>query len=100
VILVSLHVLGLVEAKYSLKLLQMTYELSGEDASQLIDAINNALADERKMMQTVQIGRANNHARVQFSVDATNADHQKLLLRLRQIPVATRVECLGSLETE
>jgi putative Mg2+ transporter-C (MgtC) family protein len=100
VILISLHVLGLLETKFSLKLMQMTYEVSGEDPTVVVDGINTALADEHKRMQGVQLARVNNHSRVQFSVDATRVEHERLLARLRQIPVARHVECLGAIETE
>ncbi len=100
VIFIALHVLGLLEAKFSLKNLQMTYEVSGDDPSAVIDGINVALSDEHKMMQTVQVARVNDHARVQFSVDATRVEHQRLMTRLRQIPVAKQVQCLGEMETE
>lgn len=100
VIFIALHVLGLLEAKFSLKNLQMTYEVAGEDATAVIDGINVALSDEHKMMQTVQVVRVNNHARVQFSVDGTRNEHEQLLKRLRQVPVAQQVLCLGSTEAE
>lgn len=100
VIFIALHVLGLLEAKFSLKNLQMTYEVAGEDATAVIDGINVALSDEHKMMQTVQVVRVNNHARVQFSVDGNRNEHEQLLKRLRQVPVAQQVLCLGSTEAE
>jgi putative Mg2+ transporter-C (MgtC) family protein len=100
VLLLALHVLGYLETKFSLKMLQMTYEISGEDPSAVINGINTALADQHKMMQTVQVARVDHQSRVQFSVDATRAEHEHLLARLRQIPVARHVECLGVSETE
>ncbi len=100
VILLALHVLGFLEEKFSLKLFQMTYEVAGEDSGAVIDGINLALADQHKMMQTVQVARLDHYSRVQFSVDATHAEHERLLARLRQIPVARHVECLGSSESE
>lgn len=100
VILLALHVLGVMEERFSLKSMRMSYEITGDSPDQIVDAVNNALADERKMMQTVLLGRVNDHARVQFSVDVTQHEHEKLLLRLRQIPAARRVETLGAAETE
>ncbi len=100
VILLSLHVLGWMETRFSLKSELMTYEITGESADGIIDAVNQALADEHKIMRTVLLGRVNNHARVQFSVDGTQHEHDKLLLRLRQISVARNVECLGAAESE
>jgi putative Mg2+ transporter-C (MgtC) family protein len=99
-ILLALNVLGYMEAKFSLKQLQMAYEVSGEDPSAVIDGINLALADQHKMMQTVQVARVDHHSRVQFTVDATRVEHERLLSRLRQIPVARHVECLGAAESE
>ena len=100
VLLLALRVLGYLEEKFSLKMLLMTYEISGEDPSMVIDGINEALADQHKMMQTVQVARTNHHSRVQFSVDATRVEHERLLTRLRQIPIAQHVECLGVSEAE
>lgn len=100
VILLALHVLGWLETRLSLKALLMTYEVTGDSADRIIDAVNEALADEHKIMQTVQLGRVNEHARVLFSVDVTQHEHERLLLRLRQIPVARHVESLGAAETE
>ena len=100
VILLALNVLGWMETRYSLKSMSMTYEITGESPDQVIDALNQALADEHKIMRTVQIGRVNEHSRVQFSVDVTQHEHEKLLLRLRQISVARHVEALGAAETE
>ena len=100
VILLALVVLGWVETRFSLKSMLMTYEITSESPDQIVDAINEALADERKIMRTVQLGRVNHHSRVQFSVDVTQHEHEKLLLRLRQISIAQRVEALGAAETE
>lgn len=100
VILLALHVLGMMEARFSLKSMLMTYEITGDSPDQIVDAVNSALADHHKVMQTVQLGRVNDHARVQFSVDITQHEHEELLLRLRQIPATRRVEVLGAAETE
>lgn len=100
VILVALHSLGWVETRFSLKPLLMAYEVSGENAETMIAAVNGVLEEERKIMQSIQVGRSNDHFRVQFTVDGTYEEHQGLLRRLRQKPAFGRVEALQTPERE
>ncbi len=100
VILLALSLLGWMEAHFSLKPLLMAYEIAGDNAENLLSAVNQVLEEEHKIMQTVQIGRANNHFRVQFTVDATKKEHTDLLQRLRRVPTMQQVECLGTTEHE
>jgi putative Mg2+ transporter-C (MgtC) family protein len=100
VILVALNLLGWAEKRFSLKPLVMTYEVQGENTEDLVSAVNQVLEEEHRSMQTVLVGRANRHFRVQFNVDATQKEHEALLQKLRQLPRASRVECLGTVEHE
>src|SRR5512146_1757493 len=99
VIVLALLLLGWMEERFSLKPRLMSYEVVGDSAEDLVSAINQLLADERKMMQTVQIGRSNSHYRVQFTVEATRTEHETLMRRLRQLPAARHIESLGTTET-
>lgn len=100
VILVALHVLGWMETQFSLKSVFMLYEVIGDNAEDLMGGINHLLEEEHKIMQTVQVGRADDHFRVQFTVDATQKEHDSLMRRLRQLPMARRIESLGPSEHE
>ena len=100
VILVALNLLGRMEEHFSLKSLTMTYEVVGASAEDLVSRVNQVLEEERRIMQTVQVGRSNSHYRVQFKIDATQKEHDSLLSKLRQIPAAHRVECLGKEDQE
>jgi putative Mg2+ transporter-C (MgtC) family protein len=100
VILVALTALGIVEQRLNLKSVTMMYEVQGGSAEDLVAAINGALEDDHRIMQTVQIGRSNGHYRVQFTVSGTQREQQDILKRLRQIPLADRVECLGITDPE
>ncbi len=100
VILLALAVLGWAEGKFSLKPLLMTYEVTGESAEDIVGGVNQVLEDERRIMQTVQVGRSNDHFRVQFSVEATHKEHDTLLKRLRSLPVVRSAQCLGVSEKE
>ncbi len=100
VILVALALLGWAETKFSLKPLLMTYEITGDNAEDIVAAVNQVLEEEHRIMQTVQVGRIDSHFRVQFTVEATQKEHTALLDRLRRLPVAHTVECLGAQERE
>ncbi len=100
IILIALHLLGWAEDHFSLKQMLMCYEIVGGNVEELMGAVNQALEDEHKIMQTVQVGRSDSHFRVQFTVDATRKEHDDLLQRLRKVPTAQHVECLGTSERE
>jgi putative Mg2+ transporter-C (MgtC) family protein len=90
-LLLSLHFLGWVETRFNLKPVTTTYEVHGKNAEEMMTVVNGVLEDEQRMMQTVQIARADSHYRVQFTVEAMRHDHEKLLNRLRQKPELTQV---------
>lgn len=100
VIFLALHLLGWVETRFSLKPLVMAYEAVGEDAEAIIADVNSILEEERKIMQTIQVGRSNQHFRVQFTVDALRQEHDGLMKRFRRCPALLRVESLGVPEHE
>ena len=99
-ILVALNLLGWAEARFSLKPVRVTYEVRGDAADDLVSGVNQVLEAERRTMQTVHVGRSNSHYRVQFSIEATQKEHEALLRKLRQLPMATAVESLGPEERE
>ena len=100
ILLIALTALGVAEKRLNLKELTMMYEIQGKSAEDMIAAVNGVLEQDRRMMQTVQIGRSDGHFRIQFTVAATYGHHQQLLKRLRQIPIADNVESLGVTEHE
>ncbi len=100
VILLALNLLGWMEARFSLKPLCMSYEVTGHNPDELVNAVNEVLTDERRIMQSVQVGRTNSHYRVLFTVDATQKEHDVLLQKLRQMPPAIRVECMSCEDRE
>lgn len=99
-LLVALTALGVAEKRFNLKELMMMYEVQGSSAEDLIAAVNGVLERDRKIMQTVQIGRSDGHFRIQFAVSGTHNQHQDLLKRLREMPGANDVACLGETEHE
>ena len=100
VLLVALTFLGVLEKRFNLKEITMMYEMAGAQADQIITAANGVLEEDRKIMQSVQIGRSDGHFRVQFTIDGTHQEHQKILQKLRTVTAAERVECLGATDHE
>jgi putative Mg2+ transporter-C (MgtC) family protein len=100
VLLISLTMLGVLERRFNLKEQIMMYEVRGQQAEEIIAAVNGVLEQDHKIMQTVQIGRSDGHFRVQFSINGTHSEHQGILKRMREIPGAEGVECLGVTDHE
>jgi putative Mg2+ transporter-C (MgtC) family protein len=100
ILLIALTALGMFERRFNLKELMMMYEIRGQNAEDMVAAVNGVLEEDRKIMQTVQIGRSDGHFRIQFNVAGTYGQHQALLKRLRGIPNADNVECLGVTDHE
>jgi putative Mg2+ transporter-C (MgtC) family protein len=100
ILLIALTALGMFEQRFNLKDLTMMYEIRGQSAEDMVAAVNGVLEQDRKIMQTVQIGRSDGHFRIQFSVSGTYRQHQGLLNRLRGIPQAENVDCLGVTDHE
>ena len=78
----------------------MMYEARGASAEELIASVNGVLEKDRKIMQSVQIGRSDGHFRVQFTVNGTHRQHQDLLKRLREMPGADNVVSMGATDHE
>jgi putative Mg2+ transporter-C (MgtC) family protein len=95
VILLALSILGWLERHFSLKPLVITYQARGAEVEAVLAAVNGALEEERRMMQTVRIVRADHHFRVQFTVDGTRKEHAFLLRKLREAPALERIESFG-----
>ncbi len=87
VLLLALLLLGLVEMRIGTKMLPIAYEVIGDDAEPVIDALNRALEQVQHGMQSVRISRVDHTTRVQFTVDATAREHEELLGSLRRSPL-------------
>src|SRR4051794_34043474 len=99
-ILLSLHTLGLIEAKFGLKPLQMTYEAQGKTSDIVLENINYVLEREDLQMQWVQVGKMNDLSRIVFAVDAFRSQHKLLMDALRAQTGIQRFSCISSKEQE
>jgi len=93
--LLALRALGLIEARFSLKPLVHIYEAVGSDVEEVLNTVNDILADEHQVMRTVHISRTSHAAHVQFSLEATRSEQEAVLQQMRQSPVLQRVQDLG-----
>jgi putative Mg2+ transporter-C (MgtC) family protein len=99
-LIVALHSLGLLEGRWNLKPVTMTYEVDAIKADELLGEINGILEEEHRTMRTVQIGRTDGHYRVVFTVDALRSEHDELARKLRQSAAIMRLERVTTTETE
>ena len=83
VIVVALIALGHLEQTFSLKLLMMTYEATGSSVEQVSQEVNRILERAHRMMLNVLSGYTGEHWRVQFDVEGTHREQQRLLQQLK-----------------
>ena len=86
VILVALNVLGYIEAALGLKTITLSYEIKGKSAPEILDPLNEILAESRLAMQSLQVGKSQGVSRVVFNLTCTLPEHQKLQARLKMNP--------------
>lgn len=99
-LLVALRSLYWVETRWNLKPSLMTYVMNGLSTEVLLDAINEALEEEKKSMQSMQVNRVGDKSQIEFSVEAFSGEHQRLMNRLRTAPGVSSFECRTSSEAE
>ena len=99
-LVVALHSLGLLESRWNLKPVSMTYEVEALKADELLAEINGILEEENRTLRTIHIGRTDGHYRVVFTVDALHSVHDDLARKLRQSASVMHLERVTSTETE
>ncbi|MHB8218066.1 MAG: MgtC/SapB family protein [Candidatus Sulfotelmatobacter sp.] len=100
VVLLALFVLGHAEHSFSLKILLMSYEVTGASVEQISQEVNRILERQHRMMQNVVSGNTGQHVRVQFDVSGCNRDQRRLLGELKASAVLGSVTSLGPVEVE
>lgn len=99
-LVVALHSLGLLESRWNLKPVAMTYEVDALKADELLGEVNSILEEENRSMRTVHIGRTDGHYRVIFTVDALHSEHEELARKLRQSAAVMHLERVSATESE
>jgi putative Mg2+ transporter-C (MgtC) family protein len=100
VVLLVLFTLGRVEQTFNLKLMLVSYEVTGREETEIVREVNQILEPEHRVMENTVVAVTHDHTRVQFTVEGTNVEQQGLLGRLRQSKRFGNVTQLGPVEPE
>jgi putative Mg2+ transporter-C (MgtC) family protein len=99
-ILISLVLLGRMEAAFSLKAFATTYEVTGRNVDGMLREVNRVLDSEQLTMHSVNIANADPDFRMVFSVDGEPGQQGAFRIRLHESPAFASVSTLGSMEHE
>jgi putative Mg2+ transporter-C (MgtC) family protein len=100
VILIALAVLGRMEKSFELKFVRMNYEVTGENTEVILSEVNRILDELGKTVMDVRAAAGGGQSRVEFSVDGSKLEQQKLNRLLRQSSHFHSVSALGGEEHE
>jgi putative Mg2+ transporter-C (MgtC) family protein len=100
VVLLSLFTLGRLEQLFNLKSGLTGYEVTGPEESQVIREVNEILEPTHRVMENVIVAATHKHTRVQFTVEGTRGEQERLLGKLKQSKLLASVENLGPLERD
>jgi putative Mg2+ transporter-C (MgtC) family protein len=91
-VVLALIVLGQVEARFDLKPVLVTYQLSGSEcdkSDRVLASVNEALEYMGLTMQTVSMSVTNGQCRLQFAVEAYRSKQKVLRERLKTLPMVS-----------
>lgn len=99
-VLLCLFALGQLEETFNLKILLVSYEVTGGSQDEISREVNRILEGHHRLMQNVNTGDTGSHIRVQFDVDGCNRDQKEMLRQLKASTVLTSAIALGQVERE
>jgi len=99
-IIICLLLLGNAERQLSIKPQVFTYEVTGQNSDDMSAEINRVLECIHSMAQDVQIASTRQHVRLQFDVEGTRREQDKVLKGLRDSQVLENVIPLGPVQPE
>ena len=83
IILVALNLLGYVEARFGLKPITVSYEVTGKSAPEILDELNRVFEASHHFMHGLQVGRSENLSRVVFNLTCTLPEHRALESKIK-----------------
>jgi putative Mg2+ transporter-C (MgtC) family protein len=86
IILLSLNLLGWIEAKAGLVVITMSYEIKGSNADQLLDKVKDILDESHHFIHDPQVINTQESSRVVFSLTCTLPEHKKLQAKMKTQP--------------
>jgi hypothetical protein len=99
-ILISLVLLGRMEAAFSLKSFGTTYQVTGRNVDGMLREVNRVLESEQLTMHSVHIADADPDFRIVFSADGELEQQRVFSLRLHESTAFATVTTLGTTEHE
>jgi putative Mg2+ transporter-C (MgtC) family protein len=99
-ILVSLVLLGKAERYLTFRSMLIAYEVIGPQTESMLREVNRILDGRQKTVQDVHAASSDGHARIVFSVEASQSEQKELEQLLRESSLFTHVKCLGAAEHE
>jgi len=88
------------EETFNLKLLLVSYEVTGANSEEMIREVNRILEGRHRLMQNINTGDTGVHIRMQFDVDGCSRDQHELLRLLKASTVLKSATSLGRVERE
>lgn len=98
IILLALRLLGLLEGRFNIKPLHMSYEAVGPRAEDMIAELNAILQTEKRIMESVDVAPHDQGFQLHFTVSATYRQHQALLNALKKSHLLSRITFIGARE--
>src|SRR5438105_687133 len=99
-ILIALALLGSMEKSFELKFVRMNYEVTGDNTEVILSELNRILDELGKTILDVRAASGGGQSRVEFSVDGSKHEQQKVNRLLRQSSQFHSVSPLGGEEHE
>jgi putative Mg2+ transporter-C (MgtC) family protein len=97
-ILLALRLLGVVEGRFNLKPLHMSYEAKGAKVDDMIAELNTILRTEQRIMESVDVSPRDQGFVLHFTVSATYREHQALLDALKKSRLLSAITFVGARE--
>jgi putative Mg2+ transporter-C (MgtC) family protein len=100
IILFALVLLGRMEAIFSLKTFDATYQVTGPSVDGMVSEVNRLIDTEQLTMQSIHVASAGPNFRVVFSVNCENQEEKEFSIRLHESNAFASVTSLGVTEHE
>ncbi len=98
IILLALRLLGVLEARFNIKPLHISYEAIGPKAEDMIAEVNAILETEQRVMESVNVTPHDQGFLLHFTVSATYREHQALLNALKKSRLLSKITFIGARE--
>jgi putative Mg2+ transporter-C (MgtC) family protein len=100
IILIALEFLGRMEAIFSLKSFNATYEVTGRSVDAMVREVNRLIDTEQLTMQSIHVASVEPDFRIVFSVNCENLQEKAFTIRLHESNAFASVTSLGATEHE